>query len=348
MSLVVLSFGLLLSDPGAFQNLPFKDRMAVVAPWFSPRPGELIQASAHDIANLPADAGSLSQTIKGFIAVTPPKGHCLRIIKGLRGDEQLICKPRTLAFRMSDLDQSGKLRWQVFAGKMMASLPLVWPSPYRFAQIIELGKLGKKLGHFEPVTNCKLRSEPPWRRITVDFLDGRRLYMNFHDGDPQLAELQLGDKRMANNGKVPENMVHERKAGKAQDGEHLANDSANTGEPGAHGSGGRRPEHKGKSLGAIINSHMGKGRTIRQYGWVLQHKTAREMNGSRVYMEKIHGENIGKCRYVYSGSPLNPADGMVECSYANDFDALLVPLACTSTLKEPEIGPLQPRLGPEG
>lgn len=339
MTPLVLSLSLLLQDPGSFENLPFKDRMAVIAPFFSPRPGQQVTASAHDIANLPADAGVLSQSLKGFIAITPPKGQCLRIIKGLRGDEQLICKPRSLSFRLSDLDQSGVLRWQVFAGQMMASLPVTWHSPYRFAQIIELGMLGKKLGHFEPVTNCQLKDDGPWRRVTVDFMDGRTLNIAFHRRDKQLGTLRLGDERMANNGKVPENMVHERNAGKAQDKEHLANDTANTGEKS-----GRREEHKGKSLGAIINSHMGKGRVIRQYGWVLQHRTAREMNGSRVYFGKIGGDNIGKCRYVFKGSPLNPADGMVECSYSNDFDAILVPLTCTSHLPEPIAKPPQPRL----
>lgn len=363
MTPFLLSLALMLSDPAAFEKLPFKERMAVVAPWFRPRPGAMVTASAHDIANLPANAGPASQRLKGFIRVTPPTGQCLRIIKGIRGDELLVCKPRSLSFRLSDLDQSGRLRWQVFAGQMMASLPLTWPSPYRFAQIIELGMLGKKLGHYEPIANCRLSEDGPWRRVTVDFLDGRTLNMAFHDDDVQLGKLRLGNERMANQGNVPGNMVHERRAGQALDGEHLANDRANTGhssssrpgaKPGSEANGntggkrgGRRPEYEGKSLGAIINSHMGKGRIIRQYGWVLQHRTAREMNGSRVYLEKIHGDTNGKCRYVFSGSPLNREDGMVECSYANDFDAILVPLACTSSLPEPIAKPPQPRLDPE-
>lgn len=337
---ILLSLGLLHSDPAAFERLPFEQRMAVISQLFSPRPGGTVLGSAYDLANVAAGSVAQTKQIKGFIKVTPPKGQCIRIIKGIRGDERLVCRPKTLSFRLGDLDQSGALRWQVFTGNSLASLPLVWQSPYRFVQIIELGAMGKKLGHYEPITGCKVRSDGPWYRATVNFLDGRLLKMNFHRADKQLRQLRLGEERIANNGQVPDNMVHERRAGTAHDGEHFGNDPENDVEGHAkkQGKGAEAPSAaaQGKSLGAIINSHMGKGRIIRQYGWVLQSPTAREMNGSRVYLEKIAGQTVGKCRYVFKGSPVNPAEGMVECSYANDFDAILVPLSCTTHLPEPD------------
>lgn len=333
---IVLSLSLLLSDPAGFDRLPFPQQMATVAPWFDPPPGGMVMASPEAMAKLPASYKADGKKIKGFVTVTPPKGHCVRVIKGLTGSELPICRRKVLSFRLDQLDQSGVLRWQVFAGRMFSSLPLVWQSPYRFAQVIELGMLGKKLGHYEPVTNCRIRKEGPWVKATVDFLDGRRLKMDFHRDDSPLEDLDLGDERMANNGKVPDNMVHERDAAQAQDGEHFANDPENDPEGRVkQKAAGKAPvasAKEGSSLGAIINSHMGKRQMVRQYGWILQHRKAREMNGSRVYFEKINGDTIGKCRYVFLGSPLNPAEGMVECSYANDFDAILVPLSCTGAL----------------
>ena len=134
-------------------SAPATERSKALSPYFEPPPGTTITADRHQLSNFGRRGDPMS--LRGFIKVVPPKGHCLTITKHPDLPDIRVCQPQTVAFELREVDDAGRVVWSVKSATEDPGTELTWPTPHRIAQYIPAGDLERNSPVFVPLMSCK-------------------------------------------------------------------------------------------------------------------------------------------------------------------------------------------------
>lgn len=166
-------FGKALFPP----ETPEAERMAKLKPFFEPPLGETLTLDPLEMHKAAKDP----IRTRGFVVVTPPKGHCWIVKRHDERPDTNVCQRTTLSFEAGAIDDAGRVTWEVKTGKGDFGTPVSWQTPYRLAQLIPSGEFTKQLGDFVPVISCV--AERKERKIRVELLGGETWVVYFPESD---------------------------------------------------------------------------------------------------------------------------------------------------------------------
>ena len=149
------------------------ERLVKIAPHLNPPPR----------AEATIDIGLHQQKVakdlfdtKGFIQVTPPKGSCFTVTRHKDYPDVKVCKPKKLAFRLRELSKGGTFTWNISTGPKDIGHDYTWPTPYRVAKVIDIGK---KITREIPTMSCTAHITGKQKRIHMDLFSGEKWTITF-------------------------------------------------------------------------------------------------------------------------------------------------------------------------
>ena len=138
-------------------------RYKIMSPYFSPSFSSKLQIDRTTHKNKEA---LKAEELEGFIYVNPPLGHCFRISSDPSRRDRYICDRTAIKYRLSDLDDQGRLNWMISVDDSSARFRYSWDSWYKFAKILPSVKDSYIKEKKYPILNCSLNIDE--RKITLD------------------------------------------------------------------------------------------------------------------------------------------------------------------------------------
>ena len=87
---MIVFFAATLATALMTPDLPESERLRIDAPFFDPRPGESLVLDPVEMR----DSGrrTAPTSLRGFLTVKPPRGHCLTITRDPGLPDEIICE----------------------------------------------------------------------------------------------------------------------------------------------------------------------------------------------------------------------------------------------------------------
>lgn len=311
MSLVALALSATLLKG----DLPLAERVAKLAPFFSPKPGQVLELD-------PTERRDLGTRIKpgklrGQITVSPPKGVCFTIQRLDSESDDVVCKRQVLTFSYDHLDKNGRLNWKVGTGEGDFGTALSWQSPYRVAIVTPFDKELSDPPEYRYIDRCEAVKDDNGRRIVLGLASGERWVIRFPAKDELLPQPDPPPNLFMTTaqGRIS---VKDAAQNKKAEGSGHGSEPPKEGEPPAEGAPPAPPpppappnelEDRGVWSIPLRNSYQMASSNFQPFGSVAP--------GGR-----------GSCRYNFDGPEEDPTTGRIECHDVDGFKAVFVPLTC--------------------
>lgn len=313
-----------------------KTKVKALSHHLSPAPGQEIRVDPREKKD---PAGRDLMPLRGYIMVRPPSGTCFIVQRGLHTPDVNVCKPTSLSFELSDLDDAGRINWRITTQKNEAPVLVTWPTPHRLGTMIPAGEWSGQDYQLIVLDECRIEKRAPRPRIEVRLMNGDGFVINFPPEDkllPQPAEMpnlvvprdpdadaalaqKLGTKPAAGDNKQP--------AEKGHDDHGKAKPEANAHADG-HGKEGAKaeplPKKKKKNPATTFDDT-----TDPIQKWILKPRDTYVMPSSAILKEGSPAGIRGECRYRLKDAPGDPESGVIECFITETWDYLRITLPCT-------------------
>ncbi|TWW09981.1 hypothetical protein E3A20_08860 [Planctomyces bekefii] len=316
------------------KDLPETTRVQRLSPFFSPKPGNVLNVDADELRNLRTKIRP--EALRGVIRVSPPKGTCFIITRMASQPDDRICKPKNLTFSLRDLNRAGQISWVIKTGDGDFGTTLVWPTPYRIAIVTPFNNSPEDPPKYHFILSCKATKTEETRKIALEIDNGQTWTIRF----PKVDTLEPQPKPLPNlyivasGGKVSVKDAAEKKraeeaAREAEAAGAPAPDAAPA--PGASGDGkdgdGKDGEKSDKKPEEVDQS---EDRVV----WAIPARNSYGMNGS-AFMPygSVAGGSVGLCRYNYEGSTEDRWTGRVECHDVDGFRDVVLPVTCLRDIR---------------
>lgn len=315
-----------LSEVIFSQKTPYALRVRKLSPHFHPAIGSPLRLDPYEIDNLD-QVDPLS--VKGFVRVAPPKGQCFTIRRSLELPDISVCKPRFVPFEVRDIDDAGRINWEVTIGANSLKTQISWPTPYRLAQFLTLTE--KDIDPtYVAILSCKAINDRNTRKVIVTLLDKKRtkwhIYFPKKDRlmpqprpEPNLTFITLIDGQV----QMPTEDGSKKDEPKGQEKGH--------GEP--------KQQQEPPKTETDPNQNFGKGLFLRgkkakkiDRSWSIPPKGTYIMNSSNFKTLGGPMGSNGKCVYRLRGAPGDPDSGVIECRKTDSYNEIYTHLPCTRGL----------------
>lgn len=281
------------------------DRVKKLKPLFSPPPGTLVTLDSRQIRDQSKTAHPLH--LKGYINVSPPKGVCLILNRGVDYTDIRVCKEKMISFRLGDISREGDLKWTVHTGPDDFGTQIEWPTPYRVAYVVKNNKDPSSAPEYKYLVDCKATVDSEGARtISVSLLDGDQWYISFPDRDQLLPQPPEGPNLTMRG--VGSNRISVTEASKDPATREKLKDG-----------GTEKIDFKAD-----------------RKEWHLPMKKSYVMGADRFRTKGDVPQGMkGVCRYRFFGGRDDPEVGRVECHGIDNYHFLLVPLSCMQAIGGP-------------
>jgi len=288
--------------PGLFApSAPEKERLALMSKYLHPAPGSPLNIEQADLRER-GENNSLH--MRGYITVSPPKGHCFVVSRGPDLADRNVCKEERLAFKIQDLQRDGTLSWQISTGVGDPGFTYHWPTPYRVAQVILAGETRDRLHDSRVITRCTAQNYQGRRRVLLELADGKLWTIRFPDRDqaaPQPAS--------------PANLFVDNKK---ESTDFTETDISKTEE---------KPDYIKARENAALNE------PVTTY-WTMPFRHAFLMSADNFHSRDAPPGLIGQCLYRFSGAPQDAESGWIECMRTSEFEVVLAPISCAKAMRD--------------
>ena len=356
MSNAPLSLWFLLAQIIFTPDMNLDKRLERLQAHFNPQVGQTITVDPFEKNNR---HGKDPLDLRGYVDVTPPPGQCFLLRKKGELPDVRICKKTRVSYSLNELTLAGTIEWMLYVDDRDVGTPLIWPTPYRLAQIMPTGQ-NLQYGHYTPIESCTVSPEKGERQIILVLMDGNRIHIQFPETDklvnpqpdpePNLYfntkrkhGLQIDQSKVAASKKAAagEKEKKEGKKGKKkaevsdEDTEAEEADVDEAGNPTAGGKDVKKEESGGGSgSGDMRNSNLWTRTEQKKQlsQWVLTARDAFEMSAGLVSSDGGPRGFQGKCRYRLKDAPGDPPSGVIECLPTDSFTHFIAHLSCASGL----------------
>lgn len=140
-----------------------KTRYKMLLEYFSPSFDQVLEFDRSSKENQNA---LRAEDLSGYIFINPPKGHCFRITFDEDKPDRTICDRTSVRWRLSDIDDQGKLNWLIALDDSSSRFKYSWKSVYKFAKISPSVKDSFMQEKKYPILGCQ--ADIDTRKITLD------------------------------------------------------------------------------------------------------------------------------------------------------------------------------------
>ena len=267
------------------EGQPLEHDITLLKPYFKPTIGDFIY-----LRNVRTDQSKKMEQLEGSILVSPPKNHCITIEKSLDEPDVIVCEPKEVAFKLTNIDPEGRVRWIIKTGKV--STPVTWPTRYRIGKVVDLKMKWPGRAKRIAVLDCK---------VVRNSTSGRRVYVKVSGQDWWTISFPSQD-RLTNQPPPRKNLIVEKIKQKQVVDKNIESESS----PPII----KRPKKKSK------------------FRWDIHPRDSFEMNGSNFITTSSNPKNSkGVCRYKYSHRK-DKNTGAIECHNVDAFKWVFLPLTC--------------------
>ena len=143
------------------EGQPLEHDITLLKPYFKPTIGDFIY-----LRNVRTDQSKKMEQLEGSILVSPPKTTASQLKKSLDEPDVIVCEPKEVAFKLTNIDPEGRVRWIIKTGKV--STPVTWPTRYRIGKVVDLKMKWPGRAKRIAVLDCKVvRNSTSGRRVYV-------------------------------------------------------------------------------------------------------------------------------------------------------------------------------------
>ena len=300
-----------------------KERLEILSAYFKPSFHKELKLHKEEEAHIkfkdnPYDA-------RGFITVSPPKGHCFIVQRHEDIADDYICKPKTLSFKLSDLDYGGKITWKVSTGEGDFGTVISWQTPYRLGQYVTIDTLRKNRdNHLTIITKCEAFTEP-FRSVKLTTMRGKEWVFRFPKVDTLLPQPEEGPNLYYSKGRTGAGVSRDPLAKKEKKEQQGPEDPA---EEYLTADGEKADE-------ASFTNIFRKMKKTKIYYWNLSERKTYHMSADHFVASGSPKGGPGLCRYRFVGAPHDKKNGLIECLFTKEHDAILAPITCAQHLENP-------------
>lgn len=255
------------------------------------------------------------EKLRGYIKISPPRGHCFNIIRGNRQEDQMICKPSYLSFSLQDLDSSSRINWLIEVSDMDMKIPIYWQTPYQVGKVVDYNMEWPGPSKVVLIKSCTAyRSKAlGGRRISLGLFHDEKWTITFPEKDLLVPQPVRGkpnlyvQEAVMRTGFIKVETEEEKKA--------------------------RITREKAEKEAGISSQDSGTNNpNFIKSKWWLHPRDAFQMSGSNVRVADSHlPSSKGHCRYKYRYKDREM--GAVECFNTPNFNWLLLPLSCFDDIR---------------
>lgn len=304
-------------------HLPEPERVKQLSKFFDPAPGEEILLNEEEVRQ--QGLKTKPENFRGFIKVSPPPGVCFTITRTVDQPDDYVCKPKSMSFRLVDLDRAGRLGWRVATGDDDFGTDLHWRSRYRTGIVMPFNIPDEDPPVYQFISKCTIDRTPHGRRMRIGMLTGETWIVAFPDQHTLEPQPKPIPNLFMN---VSSGKVSVKDAAKQKEAEAAKKGAAEAGAPAPeHGAAPSEEPAKPKEVAAPSQDD---DRAI----WAIPARNAYTMKGN-AFMP--HGSvppgGKGRCRYNFQGPNEDPETGRLECHDVDGFKNILLPLTCLRDLR---------------
>jgi hypothetical protein len=295
-------------------NAPLGERVEILKKYLTPAPGEVVEIDAAQVRDKGAVAGDPGK-LYGEIRVSPPKGACFTVTVDPDRRDIEVCKPRTLKFRLEELDrETASVTWVIKTGPGDFGTPVRWTTPYTIAKVLpteaDFYRMNSRPVFFKSCVAQSARENGRSRQVVLTKFDNTKWYLRFPERDEPIKIEQPPPAPIAEPAK--KDAAAEAKPADEKTGDEKKPDDKKSGE--------KIPEEKKPE---IEQWSMNSGRGF-------------EMNvGNLITDGSMPPGKQGTCRYVYDAKPGDFSVGRVECHHTDQYLYVHMYLKC--------MGPITPK-----
>lgn len=325
--------------PAGFGAMGEPERVAALAPFFSPSPFEEARLEpSPEQQKIIAGTDVPPERLGGYIHVSPPKGSCFRIERLTQESDPAamrppvkVCKAQDVPFRLGEMDEYSELTWLVRAGKDDQGTRVSWRLPHRIAFVVPYNV--KIPAEPTPVyiRGCEAtRDGEMGRRVFVNLFSGDRWFIRFPpkdymvDSGPEVY-LDTGDQPLSKDG-FGYRETHRRS--KLRE-EREARKAGGKAKAKAEAEKAKGPKKGVKLVPTPTPKPKGPFQPT-DFTWKISRFGAFTMNAANFMPDgAVTPGMVGECRYTYETSgPEFPEGGLMECHGADRYAYLYLPLNC--------------------
>ncbi len=263
----------------------------------------------------------------GFIHVIPPKGKCVYILHQNRTIESEVCKPKNIAFFLSELLGNGTLVWHVLINDREPAYKLIWKTPYRFGRFVDYTMKWPGYSKKIFIKNCV--AEKKLKRVKLSFFYKKSIFISFPKIDELMKQPHLAKPNLYLPYKTAKK-VDLRMESMSQQKTRIEKENAVSGnrETISQGQEQVKREHKQNKADTLEDN-----RNIIHSDWQLHPRGTFKMNGSNFMGNSLSAKGVGECLYKYQIKSGDKTSGVIECKSTYNYKWLYFPLTCLSELK---------------
>jgi hypothetical protein len=276
------------------------DRIAKYGKYFDPPPGATIRFDEVEVRNY---GEAQPYKIRGYIKVSPPKGHCFRIQRREDLPDEVVCQSKSVSWNAHDILPGGIVRWTVRFSDEDPGGDFDWPTPHRIGQVIPPGERLPELSKPVLLMDCQVEVGTRSRRIHLPLASGRKWTIQFPLKDV-----------LAPNQKPEPNLYYQERQGLGGVTENSTNDM----------------ERKYSFDATKARAFANRKEAVTLY-WTLPERGTFVMNASNFISSDSPAGSVGSCRYR-TAQQLDEEKGFIECHLTADFDVVYLPLHCLPDL----------------
>ncbi len=284
-------------------NLSNAEKLADVAPYFSPGPNTMLSLDAID---LKYQRSKNPQHLFGEILVSPPKGSCFRLEKSQVDRDENICHKESWRFTVADLAEDGSLNVKIWLQDQKNPIIASWNSIYRKGRLRPHGLDARQSSNTVTIANCQIKTiEDARRLVTISFL-GKTPELQMILPPRASEQTHAREMRVLLTFSEPAAPPTKKPAEKKHE-----------------------PEKKHETVKNHEKAPTPMTPTPEPLKWDIKGRTYLSLAADQIISQTAPTPGMhGSCRYTYEGYGPHAEHGLIECHQTSDYDYLNNPLTC--------------------
>ena len=335
--------------PRDFLQLGEEDRVAALAPIFTPSPFEDAKLDSPEEQSIIAGTAVAPDRLRGYIRVHPPKGMCVRIERLTQESDPdaarpslKICKPENVSFKLGDMDEFSELTWMVRINNQDQGTRVSWRLPHRVAFVVPYNVKIPAESNPVYIRSCTAsRSEDMSRGVFVKTFGGEEWFIRFPPKDyvadpgPDVL-LDTGNQPLDKDGFGYREIFRRSKMREAREARRAEKSGVKKPAKKPEEKLGEKSGLKQPKLGAKLvptPTPVPKGPfQPTDFAWKISRFNTFFMNASNFMPGGAVTPGMkGECRYTFETNGAEyPEGGLIECHGADRYAYLYLPLNCLS------------------
>ncbi|NRA43635.1 MAG: hypothetical protein HRU09_01635 [Oligoflexales bacterium] len=308
---LLLAQAILISSNSLFDDaVPSAARRRVLSSYFKPSYRQTVEIDPHEIRE--RKYLNKPHLMKGYITVSPPKGHCFTIRVNPNRPGYRVCSAKKVPFKLADINGKGEITWTIITGPNDFGTQMTWKTSYRIGRVVDHKMVWPGPSRDLVVKSCRVKKRSKTdRQIILSF---------FYQGDWTIR-IPASDRLVAQPKRGKPNLYVQQS--------EFASSFAKIAKAKA------KKEQEEQTGTKTVPDEIEEDPNTIESTWQMHPRNAYSLPTNNVLLgaDSPQGSR-GKCQYRLDGHENDPASGVLECHSAGPYQWVYMPISCIGELVE--------------